>query len=118
MALKTQIESMRDKIRQLIPADRDGLAQKRRRRRLALYSVLAVLVYIVFGGDQGLISLAQSWRETYALRREISELQRENHELEGKKLALAHDRAYYEKIAREKLLLKNPGDLIYRFDRN
>jgi cell division protein FtsB len=95
-----------------------GLAQKKRRRRLALAVGLGLLAWTIFGGDQGLVSLAMSWRETWALRREIAELKVQNKELEARQLALAHDRAYYEKMAREKLLLKNPGDVIYRFDRD
>jgi len=97
--------------------DGDGLAQKKRRRRLALFTAAAFLGWSVFGGDQGLVSLALSWRETWSLRREIAELQQSNRELEARQASLRHDRAYYEKIAREKLVLKNPGDLIYRFDR-
>lgn len=96
----------------------DALAQKKRRRRLALVTGIGLLGWSIFGGDQGLVSLALSWRETWALKREISELQQANRDLAARQQRLQHDRAFYEKTAREKLLLKNPGDLIYRFDRN
>jgi cell division protein FtsB len=94
----------------------EGAPQKRRRRRFALWALLGMLAYSIFGGDQGLISLASSWHETWALRREIAQLQASNQELEGRQQALRSDRAAYEKTAREKLFLKSPGDLIYRFE--
>jgi cell division protein FtsB len=93
-----------------------GGLQKKRRRRFAVWTLLALLAYSIFGGDQGLVSLASSWHEEWALKREITQLQASNSELEAKQQALRSDRAAYEKTAREKLFLKNPGDLIYRFE--
>jgi cell division protein FtsB len=118
VALKPAIEMMQAWWRRLSAADQNAQSQKRRHRRLALLGAAAILAYWIFGGDQGLIALAGSWHESWSLKREIAELQRSNADLEGQQLALAKDRGYYEKIAREKLLLKNPGDLVYRFDRN
>jgi cell division protein FtsB len=94
------------------------VAGRKRRRRMALAAVALGGLYAVFGGDQGLVSLALSWRETWALKREIVELQKNNRELEARQTALAHDRDFYEKLAREKLMLKAPGELVYRFDRH
>ena len=93
-------------------------AGRRRRRRMALVAVVLGALYAVFGGDQGLISLAMSWRETWSLKREIVELEKSNKDLEARQVALAHDRDFYEKLAREKLMLKAPGELVYRFDRH
>jgi cell division protein FtsB len=93
-------------------------AQKRGRGRLIKWAGVALGLWMVFGGGHGLVALGQSWTENFLLKREIVSLQRENRELELRQQDLQRDRAYYEKVAREKLFLKNPGDLIYRFDRN
>jgi cell division protein FtsB len=77
---------------------------------------VGLLAYMIFGGDQGLLSLASSWHESWALKREIAMLQASNQDLVAKQAVLRNDRASYEKTAREKLFLKNPGDLIYRFE--
>lgn len=108
-----------DKIKAVLDWAKDGGlggAQRKRRRRLALGMILGMLAYTIFGGGQGLVSLALSWRETWSLRREIAALQAGNQELEARQIALRSDRASFEKSAREKLFLKNPGDLIYRFE--
>jgi cell division protein FtsB len=118
VALIAPLQSASEWVKGKLSLEGDGLAQKKRRRRLALFTLLGILFYSVFCGDQGLVALGLSWKETWALRREIGELQAANKDLAVKQAALARDRAYYEKMAREKLLLKNPGELIYRFDRN
>jgi cell division protein FtsB len=93
------------------------MARRRRRRRLAAYLVAGFVAYTVFGGDQGLVALAMSWRERYALGKEIARLETENRELQARAASLSRDRAYYEKAARERLMLKSPGDLVYRFEK-
>jgi cell division protein FtsB len=97
-------------------AAHDPSERKRRRRRLALALVGGTLLWTVFGGDQGLVALGMSWHEQWALKREIARLEVETREMKAKDEALARDRAYYEKIAREKLMLRRPGELVYRFD--
>ena len=116
--MNAQIQAASLWLKGRLSLDGEGLAQKKRRRRLALFTAFGFLFYWVFCGDQGLVSLALSWKETWARKREIAELEQANKDLAQKQAALARDRAYYEKMAREKLLLKNPGELIYRFDRN
>src|SRR5579871_5003783 len=97
----------------LRPLDPTPQAKRRRRGLLAL-GILG-LAWVVFGGPQGLWSLGSSLHERWALGREIESLKKENADLQQRSLALASDRAYYEKVAREKLMLKQPGELIYRF---
>lgn len=91
-------------------------ARKRQRRRAALLMVAAILLYLVFFGNQGLIALGSTWHDRWALKQEIASLEQENQALLAQQDALRHDHSYYEKVAREKLLLKKPGELIYRFD--
>jgi cell division protein FtsB len=116
VAAMPQIEMIQSWMKRVLASDQNPSVQKKHRRRLAFFLALAMLLYMIFGGDQGLFSLASSWHETWALKHQIADLQESNKELEAKALALVHDHDYYEKIAREKLLLQNPGDLIYRFD--
>jgi len=111
------LQSMKAKTQAWIHEFKAPVAGRKRRRRMALAAVALGGLYAVFGGDQGLISLALSWKETWGLKREIAELEKSNRDLEIRQAALAHDRDFYEKLAREKLMLKAPGELVYRFDR-
>jgi cell division protein FtsB len=90
--------------------------RKQRRRALAL-AAAAFLGWQVFGGGQGLFSLLGSWHEAWSLKREIASLQKQQQDLQGEEASLAHDREFYEKLAREKLMLKEPGEVVYRFDK-
>ncbi len=87
-----------------------------RRRRLALLGLGALMAWSVFGGNQGLVSLAFSWRESWVLKREIVRLTEENLALRARQISIARDRAYYEALAREKLHLRYPGEVVYRFE--
>lgn len=87
-----------------------------RRRRLALLGGLALIAWSVFGGNQGVVSLALSWRESWALKREIAHLSDENQALRARQASMTRDRAYYEALAREKLHLRYPGEVVYRFE--
>ena len=89
---------------------------RRRARRLALLGLLAFAAWTVFGGDQGLVSLALSWKERFFLSREIETLKAENSGLASEAERLGRQPAQVEKTAREKLMLKKNGELIYRFD--
>lgn len=92
--------------------------KRRRLRRMALGLGLLALAWSVLGGDQGLLSLLASWKEKYFLSREIEELKKKNEELAHEGEALARNPSQVEKQAREKLMLRKEGELIYRFDRD
>lgn len=94
---------------------KDPKSARARRRRLALAGVAVLLAWSLFGGDQGLVSLGMSWHERWALAREIEQLKKDNQELAAAQAALLRDPSRYEKTARETLMLKKPGELVYRF---
>ncbi len=94
---------------------KDPASKNRRRRRLALLAACGLLLWSVFGGDQGLVSLGFSWHERWSLSREIEQLKQENLRLAAAQASLIREPARYEKTARETLMLKKPGEMIYRF---
>lgn len=101
---------------------REGEAQEGsrwggRRRRILLLAggFLVGLLLVSLSGDGSLIRLYRSTRQQRALRQEIGRLKDENARLRREVEALQHDEARLEEIARLKLGLVRPGEVIYRF---
>lgn len=92
-----------------------GAEPRAKRRRLLALAACVAAAYALFGGDQGLLALASTQRQKAALRSEIEGLRAGNAALERDIARLASSPQLYEKTAREELLLKKPGELIYRF---
>lgn len=87
----------------------------RRKNAVAVVAILA-LAWVVLGGNKGLLALASGWQETRMLKKEIASLRLANEQLALDKKRLQKDPRQYERVAREKLMLAKPGELIYRFD--
>ena len=85
-----------------------------RRRLLAAGAALFVL-WGLFGGQQGLFALLSSQREKTQLRAEIGSLTAGNAALHEQLATVARHPELYEKVAREKLMLMRPGEILYRF---
>ncbi|MBI2080345.1 MAG: septum formation initiator family protein [candidate division NC10 bacterium] len=88
-----------------------------RRRRILLLAggVLLGLLLVSLSGDGSLIRLYRSTRQQSALRQEIERLKDENARLRREVEALQHDETRLEEIARLKLGLVRPGEVVYRF---
>ncbi len=67
-------------------------------------------------GPQGLSSLTRMRAEYNQLNRSVTELQADNERLQARIQQLESDDRYIEKIARERLGLVKPGEVVYRFD--
>lgn len=78
-------------------------------------ALIAFAVSTVFG-PQGLSSLARMRAESNQLNRSVTELQADNERLQARIQQLESDDRYIEKIARERLGLVKPGEVVYRFD--
>ena len=92
-----------------------GPSPRHRRRRMLAWAGAALLAWGLFGGDQGLVALLSTQRQKGALRAEISALEASTKELNAQMAQLAADPRLYEKVAREKLMLKKPDEVLYRF---
>jgi cell division protein FtsB len=85
------------------------------RRRLIAAGVALFLLWGLFGGQQGLFALVSSQREKGQLRAEIDQLSKDNAALQGQLSDVSRHPELYEKVAREKLMLMRPGEVLYRF---
>lgn len=81
-------------------------------------TILALLIIgLSVFGDNGVLDYLRMKRATTETRREVEELKRENRALKAEIEALKDDKAYIEKIAREKLNMIRPDEVLYQFDR-
>ena len=86
-----------------------------RRRRIFVVAVALFVGWGVVGGQQGLFALLSSQREKGQLRAEIESLTQENASLHDQLASVGRHPELYEKVAREKLMLMRPGEILYRF---
>ena len=85
------------------------------RRRLVAAGVALMLLWALVGGQQGLFALVSSQREKGQLRQEIQQLTADNAALQAQLASVGRHPELYEKVAREKLMLMRPGEILYRF---
>jgi cell division protein FtsB len=97
--------------------EEEGSRRGGRRRRVLLLAggLLLGLLLVSLSGDGTLIRLYRSTRQQSALRQEIERLKDENARLRREVEALQHDETRLEEIARLKLGLVRPGEVVYRF---
>lgn len=88
-----------------------------RRRRIFFLAGGLLLggLLVSLTGDGSLLRLYRLTRQQSALRQEIARLKDENARLRGEVEALQHDETRLEEIARLKLGLVRPGEVVYRF---
>ena len=83
--------------------------------RLFLLLLLFVAIYIIIGGEAGVISIRASQKEKKNLELEIKGLNRQYEQLEKEKGLLEGDLGYMEKIARERLGMIKENEILFRF---
>jgi len=80
---------------------------------LALSLLFSLLLFsLFFVGDRGFLQVRRQRRELRAAQDEVTKLVEENIQLEAEVAALKNDPAALEKIAREKLQLVKPGEVV------
>jgi cell division protein FtsB len=89
----------------------------REQRRLWLIAAICAVLalWVILGGSRGFISLARLQQEKWHLEDEIRGLVRQNQNLEKEAGVLERQTVFYERKAREELMLAKPGEIIYRF---
>ncbi len=85
-------------------------------KRFLLLAAALGLAWMVFGGSHGFFALVSLQRQKWRLQSEIQDLGRQNLAMKQRCEYLRTHPEYYEKIAREQLMLAKPGEIIYRFD--
>jgi cell division protein FtsB len=85
------------------------------RRRLVAAGFALFVLWGLLGGQQGLFALLSSQREKGQLRAEIQLLAQQNAALHEQLASVGRHPELYEKVAREKLMLMRPGEILYRF---
>jgi cell division protein FtsB len=83
--------------------------------RWILFAVLLTVLYFTLTGDEGLINLYRSHRETKKMKKEIAALNKTIDSLENTIEKLKNDTAFIERIAREKLGMAKKGEKVYKF---
>ena len=89
--------------------------RKRIVKRLIIFGVLLLVIYIYGFGNYGLYQYYQLHKEEKSLQTELAKLELESKQLEKEKQLLQkQDPDYLERIAREKFGLVKPGEKIYK----
>ncbi len=90
------------------------LPAKYKGRIVVCTGVLAAVVLAAVYGDHGLAHLRRMRDEQRNLEQTVFDLQQRNEQLRQRIHRLDTDDLYIEKLARERLGLVKPGELIYR----
>ncbi len=95
------------------PAARPAQAAVRPASYLAISLLFSILVFAFFlVGEKGFLKVRQQRRDLQRLQREVAALDAENRRLQSEVTALRNDPRAVEKIAREKLGLVRPGEVV------
>jgi len=82
-------------------------------RKLLLFLLLVLLLYIFIGGDYGLYRIYHLRRRTRELEAENAKLLEEHKRLVEERRKLEGDLGYIEKLAREKYGMIKKGEIVY-----
>jgi cell division protein FtsB len=102
--------------RNTFKADRNFAASWR--KKLLVLAVVLVAGYLLVSfifGEMGLMKYYRMKAQYTALNEEIAVLKRDNAKLRKHVHALKNDTAYVERIARDKLGLARPGEIVYYY---
>ena len=86
----------------------------RRNLNWLLGFALALLLLQDIFGTHGLIAMRRSQQQAAEVQKEISQIDEENQQLQGRVKALKSDPSAIERIAREEMGLARPGEHIFK----
>ncbi len=84
-----------------------------RKALLALAFLSVALAAHEIWGEHGLLALRRQKREYQALQQQIQQLQQENQQLEQRIKLLKSDPKAIEQLARERMKMVRPGEIIF-----
>jgi cell division protein FtsL len=102
--------------RNYVKADRSS-RRARWKTPLIAAGVLLVLYFIVTRvvGEMGVVKYYRMRAQRTALTEEISKLKQDNARLRKEVSSLKNDSSYIERVARDKLGLARPGEIVYYY---
>jgi cell division protein FtsL len=102
--------------RNYVKADRSS-RRARWKTPLIAAGVLLVLYFIITRvvGEMGVVKYYRMRAQRTALTEEISKLKQDNLRLRKEVSSLKNDSAYIERVARDKLGLARPGEIVYYY---
>jgi cell division protein FtsB len=96
---------------------RNGWRPSREARQQVVWVLLGLtLFWLILGGKHGFFALVSLQREKWQLEDALGKMKVENREMDARMRYLESHPEVFEKVAREKLMLAKPGELVYRFD--
>jgi cell division protein FtsB len=96
----------------------DRSARTARRKKLLIAAGVLLVLYLLVSrvlGEMGVVKYYRMKAQYNALTEEISRLKQDNVKLTKDVRALRSDPAYVERIARDKLGLARPGEIVYYY---
>jgi cell division protein FtsL len=102
--------------RNYVKADRSS-RRARWKTPLIAAGVLLVLYFIITRvvGEMGVVKYYRMRAQRTALTEEISKLKQDNARLRKEVSSLKNDSSYIERVARDKLGLARPGEIVYYY---
>lgn len=102
--------------RNYVKADRSS-RRARWKALLIAAGILFVLYFLVTRvvGEMGVVKYYRMRAQRTALTEEISKLKQDNARLRKEVFSLKNDSAYIERVARDKLGLARPGEIVYYY---
>ena len=105
----------RNYVRARTSGPRVSRAWKKRIVVLALAAGCGIFLWSLVVGEMGLVKYYRMRAQEQALRAEIGHLKQDNLRLLQEVRALKHDAATVERIARDKIGLVRPGEVVYYY---
>ncbi len=96
----------------------DRSSQTSRRKKFLFAAAILFSLYLLASfilGEMGLVKYYRMKAQYNTLKDEIAKLRSDNARLTGEVGALRSDPAYLERIARDKLGLARPGEIVYYY---
>lgn len=102
-----------------IKLDRNSRSARRKKILIAASALLAVYLLVSFIlGEMGLVKYYRMKAQYQSLHNEIAKLKQDNAKLAKEVHSLKTDPACIERIARDKLGLARPGEIVYYYDQS
>ncbi|HEY6012334.1 MAG TPA: septum formation initiator family protein [Nitrospirota bacterium] len=96
----------------------DRNVRKARRKKLLIAAGVLLVLYLLISrvlGEMGVVKYYRMKAQYHALTEDIARLKQDNAKLTKDVRALRSDPAYVERIARDKLGLARPGEIVYYY---
>jgi cell division protein FtsB len=102
--------------RNYVKSERSSHAPIRKRLAIASGALLGIYLLVTFiFGEMGVVKYYRMKLHSVAVTEEIAVLRRANVQLSREVHSLKTDAAYMERIARDKLGLARPGEIVYYY---